>query len=99
MSGWVMMVLWVLSVVVGLPAAGLWVALKAKGMLVGLGLWWVFTVFGWVEGWSGPLGLPWIVAWLVGAVLGVWWAVMWVTLTRRAWSRAVEVFSERKSNL
>jgi hypothetical protein len=98
MAGWVKPVLWVLSVVVGVPAAGLWVALKAKGLLVGLGLWWLFTVLGWVEGWSGPLGLPWIVAWPVGAVLGVWWAVMWVTLTRRAWSRAMLAAEQVKSD-
>jgi hypothetical protein len=47
MAGWVKVLLWVLSVVVGLPAAGLWVALKAKGVAAWVGV--VVVVYGvWV---------------------------------------------------
>jgi len=96
MAGWLRLVLWVLSVVVGLPAAGVSVLWRVRGVLFGVGLWWLFGVLGWVEVWGGPAGLPWIVAWPLGVTVGGWWLFVWVRLTVRAWSRANRVASSGK---
>lgn len=95
MAVWVRVVMLVLCVVVGVPAALFWVVRRVRGLIGGLVLWWVFGLLGWVEVWAGPLGLPWVLVWPLTVVLGVWWVYAWVRLTRTAWRKAVKVAAGR----
>ena len=76
-------------VVVGLPVALAMLVVQSRGALLALLGWFGAVEFGFVGGFGGPLGLPWLVWWPLAGVFGwmfgrnVW--VLWRGGWRRGW--------------
>jgi hypothetical protein len=85
-----MVKLLLLTFVAGVPATCWWVVRMFRGPIMVVAGWWLLTSAGFVEGWAGPFGLPWLAVWVLGVVAAAVWLWTFVRLTVRAWKAALQ---------